>query len=142
MTSAVNVVAFKRQSHSRFSGIPRIVNYETGKAGAKARSLWRLEPLRIRWAALFLSFPFLPIWLSSSLSLVFLRFCVCAVFSPYVRFPAALWPVCLFRFFIPPSFSFSSCSLSVTSLIPVTLHRRRHSFLFPFFKSCVNYHTL
>lgn len=28
---------------------PRIVNYETGKAGAKARSLWRLEPLRIRW---------------------------------------------------------------------------------------------
>lgn len=123
MTSAVNEVAFKRQSHSRFSGIPRIVNYETGKAGAKARSLWRLEPLRIRWAALFLSFPFLPIWLSSSLILVFLRF------SPYVRFPAALWPVCLFRFFIPPSFSFSSCSLSVTSLIPVTLHRRRHAFI-------------
>ncbi|XP_056624494.1 ryanodine receptor 3 isoform X3 [Triplophysa dalaica] len=27
----------------------RIVNYETGKAGAKARSLWRLEPLRISW---------------------------------------------------------------------------------------------
>ncbi|KAM7375704.1 hypothetical protein PAMP_005487 [Pampus punctatissimus] len=26
---------------------PRIVNYETGKAGAKARSLWRMEPLRI-----------------------------------------------------------------------------------------------
>ncbi|XP_058255378.1 ryanodine receptor 3 isoform X3 [Hemibagrus wyckioides] len=27
----------------------RIVNYETGKVGAKARSLWRLEPLRISW---------------------------------------------------------------------------------------------
>ncbi|XP_063040140.1 ryanodine receptor 3-like [Engraulis encrasicolus] len=27
----------------------RIVNYETGKAGAKARSLWRLEPLKISW---------------------------------------------------------------------------------------------
>ncbi|XP_028294205.1 ryanodine receptor 3 isoform X6 [Gouania willdenowi] len=27
----------------------RIVNYEMGKAGAKARSLWRLEPLRISW---------------------------------------------------------------------------------------------
>ncbi|XP_028834345.1 ryanodine receptor 3 isoform X8 [Denticeps clupeoides] len=27
----------------------RIVNYETGKAGAKARSLWRMEPLRISW---------------------------------------------------------------------------------------------
>ncbi|XP_052001465.1 LOW QUALITY PROTEIN: ryanodine receptor 3 [Xyrauchen texanus] len=27
----------------------RIVNYETGKAGTKARSLWRLEPLRISW---------------------------------------------------------------------------------------------
>ncbi|XP_073784038.1 ryanodine receptor 3-like isoform X2 [Danio rerio] len=27
----------------------RLVNYETGKAGAKARSLWRLEPLRISW---------------------------------------------------------------------------------------------
>uniref|UniRef100_A0A8B9RNK7 Ryanodine receptor 3 n=1 Tax=Astyanax mexicanus TaxID=7994 RepID=A0A8B9RNK7_ASTMX len=26
-----------------------IVNYETGKVGAKARSLWRLEPLRISW---------------------------------------------------------------------------------------------
>uniref|UniRef100_A0A672KZ94 Ryanodine receptor 3 n=1 Tax=Sinocyclocheilus grahami TaxID=75366 RepID=A0A672KZ94_SINGR len=26
-----------------------LVNYETGKAGAKARSLWRLEPLRISW---------------------------------------------------------------------------------------------
>uniref|UniRef100_A0A3B5LUF7 Uncharacterized protein n=1 Tax=Xiphophorus couchianus TaxID=32473 RepID=A0A3B5LUF7_9TELE len=25
-------------------------NYETGKAGAKARSLWRLEPLRISWS--------------------------------------------------------------------------------------------
>lgn len=34
--------------HFCFSGFPRIVNYETGKAGAKARSLWRLEPLRIR----------------------------------------------------------------------------------------------
>ncbi|XP_067470582.1 ryanodine receptor 3-like isoform X7 [Thunnus thynnus] len=28
----------------------RIVNYETGKAGAKARSLWRMEPLRISWS--------------------------------------------------------------------------------------------
>ncbi|XP_078797141.1 ryanodine receptor 3 isoform X7 [Oryzias latipes] len=28
----------------------RIVNYETGKAGAKARSLWRVEPLRISWS--------------------------------------------------------------------------------------------
>ncbi|KAK7904971.1 hypothetical protein WMY93_017578 [Mugilogobius chulae] len=28
----------------------RIINYETGKAGAKARSLWRLEPLRISWS--------------------------------------------------------------------------------------------
>ncbi|XP_030299701.1 ryanodine receptor 3 isoform X1 [Sparus aurata] len=28
----------------------RIVNYETGKAGVKARSLWRLEPLRISWS--------------------------------------------------------------------------------------------
>ncbi|XP_029973170.1 ryanodine receptor 3 [Salarias fasciatus] len=28
----------------------RIVNYEMGKAGAKARSLWRLEPLRISWS--------------------------------------------------------------------------------------------
>ncbi|KAJ8288889.1 hypothetical protein COCON_G00015480 [Conger conger] len=28
----------------------RIVNYEAGKAGAKARSLWRLEPLRISWS--------------------------------------------------------------------------------------------
>ncbi|KAI5624618.1 ryanodine receptor 3 isoform X1 [Silurus asotus] len=27
----------------------RIVNYETGKVGAKARSLWRVEPLRISW---------------------------------------------------------------------------------------------
>lgn len=27
----------------------RVVNYETGKGGSKARSLWRLEPLRIRW---------------------------------------------------------------------------------------------
>ncbi|XP_061698948.1 ryanodine receptor 3-like [Syngnathoides biaculeatus] len=28
----------------------RIVNYEMGKAGVKARSLWRLEPLRISWS--------------------------------------------------------------------------------------------
>ncbi|XP_029114127.1 ryanodine receptor 3 isoform X3 [Scleropages formosus] len=28
----------------------RIVNYEMGKAGTKARSLWRLEPLRISWS--------------------------------------------------------------------------------------------
>ncbi|KAM6961301.1 ryanodine receptor 3 [Aplochiton taeniatus] len=28
----------------------RIVNYEAGTAGAKARSLWRLEPLRISWS--------------------------------------------------------------------------------------------
>ncbi|CAB1335141.1 unnamed protein product, partial [Coregonus sp. 'balchen'] len=28
----------------------RLVNYETGNAGAKARSLWRLEPLRISWS--------------------------------------------------------------------------------------------
>nr|XP_020441896.1 ryanodine receptor 3-like [Monopterus albus] len=28
----------------------RIVNYEAGKASAKARSLWRLEPLRISWS--------------------------------------------------------------------------------------------
>ncbi|XP_057715466.1 ryanodine receptor 3-like isoform X1 [Corythoichthys intestinalis] len=28
----------------------RLVNYEIGKAGAKARSLWRLEPLRISWS--------------------------------------------------------------------------------------------
>uniref|UniRef100_W5N4D0 Ryanodine receptor 3 n=1 Tax=Lepisosteus oculatus TaxID=7918 RepID=W5N4D0_LEPOC len=28
----------------------RIVNYETGGAGARARSLWRLEPLRISWS--------------------------------------------------------------------------------------------
>ncbi|XP_046711318.1 ryanodine receptor 3-like [Silurus meridionalis] len=27
----------------------RIVNYDTGKVGAKARSLWRVEPLRISW---------------------------------------------------------------------------------------------
>lgn len=27
----------------------RIVNYEAGKGASKARSLWRLEPLRIRW---------------------------------------------------------------------------------------------
>lgn len=26
----------------------RIVNYEAGKGASKARSLWRLEPLRIR----------------------------------------------------------------------------------------------
>ncbi|XP_041123116.1 ryanodine receptor 3 isoform X8 [Polyodon spathula] len=28
----------------------RIVNYEAGEAGARARSLWRLEPLRISWS--------------------------------------------------------------------------------------------
>ncbi|XP_028858049.1 ryanodine receptor 3 isoform X2 [Denticeps clupeoides] len=28
----------------------RIVNYETGKGGSRARSLWRLEPLRISWS--------------------------------------------------------------------------------------------
>ncbi|KAJ8274943.1 hypothetical protein COCON_G00095680 [Conger conger] len=28
----------------------RVVNYETGKGGGKARSLWRLEPLRICWS--------------------------------------------------------------------------------------------
>ncbi|XP_043075889.1 ryanodine receptor 3 isoform X1 [Puntigrus tetrazona] len=28
----------------------RVVNYETGKGGSKARSLWRLEPLRISWS--------------------------------------------------------------------------------------------
>uniref|UniRef100_A0A7N8YKL7 Ryanodine receptor 3 n=1 Tax=Mastacembelus armatus TaxID=205130 RepID=A0A7N8YKL7_9TELE len=28
----------------------RIVNYEAGKGGSKARSLWRLEPLRISWS--------------------------------------------------------------------------------------------
>ncbi|XP_056284489.1 ryanodine receptor 3 [Pseudoliparis swirei] len=28
----------------------RIVNYETGKGASKARSLWRLEPLRISWS--------------------------------------------------------------------------------------------
>ncbi|KAJ8393523.1 hypothetical protein AAFF_G00059960 [Aldrovandia affinis] len=28
----------------------RVVNYETGKAGGRARSLWRLEPLRICWS--------------------------------------------------------------------------------------------
>ncbi|KAJ8269879.1 hypothetical protein GJAV_G00107820 [Gymnothorax javanicus] len=28
----------------------RAVNYETGKGGGKARSLWRLEPLRICWS--------------------------------------------------------------------------------------------
>lgn len=28
---------------------PRTVNYEAGKGASKARSLWRLEPLRIRW---------------------------------------------------------------------------------------------
>ncbi|XP_046872563.1 ryanodine receptor 3 [Hypomesus transpacificus] len=32
----------------------RIVNYETGKAGAKARSLWRLEPLRISWSGSYI----------------------------------------------------------------------------------------
>ncbi|XP_047657475.1 ryanodine receptor 3 isoform X4 [Tachysurus fulvidraco] len=28
----------------------RLVNYETGKTGSRARSLWRLEPLRISWS--------------------------------------------------------------------------------------------
>ncbi|KAI1897309.1 hypothetical protein AGOR_G00081990 [Albula goreensis] len=28
----------------------RLVNYETGKGGGRARSLWRLEPLRICWS--------------------------------------------------------------------------------------------
>ncbi|XP_062407606.1 ryanodine receptor 3 [Sardina pilchardus] len=28
----------------------RIVNYEAGKGGSRARSLWRLEPLRISWS--------------------------------------------------------------------------------------------
>nr|XP_009293050.1 ryanodine receptor 3 isoform X3 [Danio rerio] len=28
----------------------RVVNYEAGKGGSKARSLWRLEPLRISWS--------------------------------------------------------------------------------------------
>ncbi|XP_017311642.1 ryanodine receptor 3 isoform X2 [Ictalurus punctatus] len=28
----------------------RLVNYETGKSGSRARSLWRLEPLRISWS--------------------------------------------------------------------------------------------
>ncbi|XP_063078860.1 ryanodine receptor 3-like isoform X3 [Engraulis encrasicolus] len=28
----------------------RIINYEAGKGGSKARSLWRLEPLRISWS--------------------------------------------------------------------------------------------
>ncbi|MBN3304979.1 RYR3 protein, partial [Amia calva] len=28
----------------------KVVNYETGGAGARARSLWRLEPLRISWS--------------------------------------------------------------------------------------------
>lgn len=56
----------RHTTHSFFSGVPRIVNYETGKAGAKARSLWRLEPLRIRWVLfsirLFLSVPCLNIF--------------------------------------------------------------------------------
>lgn len=41
---------------------PRIVNYETGKAGAKARSLWRLEPLRIRWVEFNLSYVILRVF--------------------------------------------------------------------------------
>ncbi|XP_062858397.1 ryanodine receptor 3 isoform X2 [Trichomycterus rosablanca] len=28
----------------------RLVNYETGKGGSRARSLWRVEPLRISWS--------------------------------------------------------------------------------------------
>ncbi|KAI5611303.1 ryanodine receptor 3 isoform X3 [Silurus asotus] len=28
----------------------RLVNYETGKSGSRARSLWRVEPLRISWS--------------------------------------------------------------------------------------------
>uniref|UniRef100_A0A9J8B7I3 Ryanodine receptor 3 n=1 Tax=Cyprinus carpio carpio TaxID=630221 RepID=A0A9J8B7I3_CYPCA len=31
-------------------GSEQMVNYETGKGGSKARSLWRLEPLRISWS--------------------------------------------------------------------------------------------
>uniref|UniRef100_A0A673ZPK3 Ryanodine receptor 3 n=1 Tax=Salmo trutta TaxID=8032 RepID=A0A673ZPK3_SALTR len=30
--------------------VPRIVNYEMGKGASRARSLWRLEPLRIGWS--------------------------------------------------------------------------------------------
>ncbi|KAG7282460.1 hypothetical protein CRUP_018177 [Coryphaenoides rupestris] len=44
----VDVWRSRPLTHS--SSSPRIVNYETGKAGAKARSLWRLEPLRISWS--------------------------------------------------------------------------------------------
>ncbi|XP_039597204.1 ryanodine receptor 3 isoform X6 [Polypterus senegalus] len=32
----------------------RIVNYEAGSAGARARSLWRVEPLRISWSGSYI----------------------------------------------------------------------------------------
>ncbi|KAJ8356248.1 hypothetical protein SKAU_G00190420 [Synaphobranchus kaupii] len=33
-----------------YDAVIKVVNYETGKGGGKARSLWRLEPLRICWS--------------------------------------------------------------------------------------------
>lgn len=100
---------------------PRIVNYETGKAGAKARSLWRLEPLRIRWVEFLLSIPWLCVLLLSFFFIsIILPLSIPPVSSfflfppsPYQWFNAALWHFCLY---IPPSlFLFPSVPLSFWS---------------------------
>lgn len=101
-------------THSCFSLILRIVNYETGKAGAKARSLWRLEPLRIRWFCVscdLLSVAFLPVTLSfvfvhrCPFHLSFLSFVHCFHFicSPFLT--AALWPLPYPLFLFPSVFA-------------------------------------
>lgn len=98
-------------THSCFSLILRIVNYETGKAGAKARSLWRLEPLRIRWFCVscdLLSVAFLPV----TLSFVFVQFiAVLSTFLFCLLFIVSILSVLLssllhFGLCLIPSFSF------------------------------------
>lgn len=81
-----NVSVDRPPTHASLAS-PRIVNYETGKAGAKARSLWRLEPLRIRWVEFLLSIP----WL-----------CVLLLFFFHFHYSPFVYPTCVFFLFISP----------------------------------------
>lgn len=93
---------------------PRIVNYETGKAGAKARSLWRLEPLRIRWVEFLLSIPWLCVLL---LNFYFLfHFQQCSYFPSHL-FLSAVSSVFFYFLPLPTDDLMLHCGLSVSSFL-------------------------
>lgn len=116
MTLRVSVAArqlkhLPTHTHSCFSLILRIVNYETGKAGAKARSLWRLEPLRIRWFCVscdLLSVAFLPVTLSFLFCLLFIVSILSVLLSSLLHFGLCLIPSFSFPLSLLP-FPFDFC---------------------------------